>query len=60
MIFGTNEETGCGDMAWYASHGGEMPVMGFTPDGEYPLINGEKGILNGTYTRTLHQTGDYI
>lgn len=47
-------------MAWYASHGGEMPVMGFTPDGEYPLINGEKGILNGTYTRTLHQTGDYI
>ncbi len=60
VIFGTNEETGCGDMAWYASHGGEMPVMGFTPDGEYPLINGEKGILNGTYTRTLHQTGDYI
>ena len=60
VIFGTNEETGCGDMAWYASHGGEMPVMGFTPDGEYPLINGEKGILNSTYTRTLHQTGDYI
>ena len=60
VIFGTNEETGCGDMAWYAAHGGETPVMGFTPDGEYPLINGEKGILNGTYTRTLHQTSDYI
>ena len=23
---------------------------GFTPDGEYPIINGEKGILNGTYS----------
>ena len=57
VIFGTNEETGCGDMAWYASHGGEMPVMGFTPDGEYPLINGEKGILNESYAVTLHQTG---
>ena len=57
VIFGTNEETGCGDMAWYASHGGEMPVMGFTPDGEYPLINGEKGILNESYAVQLHQTG---
>lgn len=57
VIFGTNEETGCGDMAWYASRGGEMPVMGFTPDGEYPLINGEKGILNESYAVQLHQTG---
>ena len=56
-IFGTNEETGCGDMAWYAAHGGETPVMGFTPDGEYPLINGEKGILNESYAVQLHQTG---
>lgn len=47
LLFGTNEETGCGDMSWYVSHGGELPVYGFTPDGEYPIINGEKGILNG-------------
>ncbi len=59
ILFGTNEETGCQDMAWYRTHGGEMPVMGFTPDGEYPIINGEKGILNGTFSRTLHQTGAY-
>ena len=59
ILFGTNEETGCQDMAWYRTHGGEMPVMGFTPDGEYPIINGEKGILNGTFARTLHQTGAY-
>lgn len=59
LLFGTNEETGCGDMSWYVSHDGELPVYGFTPDGEYPIINGEKGILNGTYSRKLHQTGDY-
>ena len=59
ILFGTNEETGCQDMVWYREHGGELPVMGFTPDGEYPIINGEKGILNGTFARTLHQTGAY-
>lgn len=59
ILFGTNEETGCADMAWYRTHGGELPVLGFTPDGEYPLINGEKGIINCTYTRKLHQTGAY-
>ena len=59
ILFGTNEETGCGDMAWYREHGGEKPVMGFTPDGEYPVINGEKGILTGTFARRLHQTGVY-
>ena len=59
LLFGTNEETGCGDMSWYVSHGGELPVYGFTPDGEYPIINGEKGILNGTYSRKLHQTSEY-
>lgn len=31
--------------------------LGFTPDGEYPLINGEKGILNESYAVQLHQTG---
>lgn len=59
LLFGTNEETGCQDMVWYLAHGGEVPVMGFTPDGEYPIINGEKGILNGSFSRKLHQTGDY-
>lgn len=59
ILFGTNEETGCGDMAWYREHGGEMPAMGFTPDGEYPIINGEKGIMNCTYARRLHQSGAY-
>ena len=33
------------------------PGAGLTPDGEYPLINGEKGILNESYAVQLHQTG---
>lgn len=59
IIFGTSEEVGCDDIAWYVEHGGELPVIGFTPDAEYPVINGEKGIIDATYVKTLHQTGAY-
>ncbi len=58
VIFGLNEETGSADMKYYAAHGGEVPVMGFTPDGEYPVINGEKGLINEGYTVKLTQEGD--
>lgn len=58
LIFGLNEETGSADMKYYLAHGGEVPVMGFTPDGEYPVINGEKGLVNGFFSRTLSQTGE--
>lgn len=59
LLFGTNEETGCQDMKYYLEKGGEIPVMGFTPDGEYPIINGEKGIMNCSYSRKLRQNGAY-
>ncbi len=57
VIFGLNEETGSADMKYYAAQGGEVPVMGFTPDGEYPVINGEKGLVNEGYTCKFTQTG---
>ena len=57
VLFGCNEETGSQDMKYYLAHGGEVPVMGFTPDAEYPVINGEKGIINVTFSRTYTQTG---
>ena len=57
LLFGLNEETNDRDVLYYREHGGEIPVLGFTPDGEYPLINGEKGILNESYRIPLHQTG---
>lgn len=44
IIFGTNEESGMECIKYYLKHD-EMPTMGFSPDAEYPIINGEKGIL---------------
>lgn len=58
LIFGLNEETGSADMKYYLSHGGETPVMGITPDGEYPVINGEKGLVTEMFRRNLVQQGD--
>lgn len=58
VMFGCNEETGAADMKHYLAQGGETPVMGFTPDGEYPVINGEKGIINAAFVRKLNQTGE--
>ena len=57
VLLGCNEETGSQDVKYYLAQGGEVPVMGFTPDGEYPVINGEKGIINATFSRTYSQTG---
>ena len=58
VLWGCNEESGSQDMKYYLAHGGEIPVMGFTPDGEYPVINGEKGIINVTYEREMDRIGD--
>lgn len=55
ILFGTNEETGSHDMAYFFSHGGEEPVMGFTPDGAYPLVYGEKGIVISTMRKNYVQ-----
>lgn len=57
ILFGLNEETGSADMAYYKANGGEIPVMGFTPDGEYPIINGEKGLVNEAYRCDFAQEG---
>lgn len=57
VLLGCNEETGSADVKYYLAHGGEIPVMGFTPDGEYPVINGEKGIINVTFSKDYRQTG---
>ncbi|NMA86674.1 MAG: dipeptidase PepV [Tissierellia bacterium] len=44
IIFGTNEETGWGCMKHYFAHE-KAPNMAFTPDAEFPVIHGEKGII---------------
>ena len=48
VIFGTNEERGSSCIQYYVDHGEEQPVMGITPDAEYPLIFFEKGMFTAS------------
>ena len=60
-IFGTSEERGMEDMDEYFKHE-PVPELSFTPDSEYGICKGEKGILqlelytehNGTTLTQLH------
>jgi len=45
IIFGLDEESGWEDMEAYFARE-PMPDMGLTPDGDYPVIHAEKGILD--------------
>ena len=63
LIFGCNEETGSLCMQHYNEV--EEPVTaGFTPDGEFPGICGEKGMLKMTafskHTRILSMNGGFV
>lgn len=44
IIFGTNEETGSKDLPLYLANE-QPPVYGFTPDSQFPVVYGEKGIV---------------
>ncbi|MBQ3920136.1 MAG: Sapep family Mn(2+)-dependent dipeptidase [Oscillospiraceae bacterium] len=44
LILGSNEENGSEDMEYYLTKE-KFPPMLFTPDGEFPVINGEKGMI---------------
>lgn len=54
IIFGTNEENGSGEEIEYYFKTEKKPVSGFTPDGEYPIINGEKGLTVFDLVKTLN------
>ena len=49
LIFGTDEESGWGDMEFYKKHE-QLPDIAFSPDGNYPVINAEKGLLQTELT----------
>lgn len=49
LIFGLNEEDGSKGIQYYVNKGEELPIMGFTPDSCYPVINGEKGSFTLQY-----------
>jgi succinyl-diaminopimelate desuccinylase len=46
LLFGTDEETTWQDMDFNKQHGGQIPDIAFSPDGEYPIINMEKGAVH--------------
>ncbi|HEM6049452.1 dipeptidase PepV [Streptococcus suis] len=55
FIVGTDEESGWADMDYYFEHVGlPLPDFGFSPDAEFPIINGEKGNI----TAYLHFVGE--
>ena len=49
IIFGCDEESGWKCMDYYASKT-KMPDEGFSPDGDFPVINVEKGLAHFTVT----------
>lgn len=57
FIFGANEETGMGDVHYYRAHHAD-PAFLFTPDAEFPVCYGEKGIYNGLLTSADLPTGE--
>ena len=44
IILGLDEETGDSSINYYTERYGH-PDMGFTPDGDFPIVNGEMGIM---------------
>ncbi|MCG0274611.1 MAG: dipeptidase PepV [Thermosediminibacteraceae bacterium] len=50
LIIGTDEETGARCIRYYLEKE-EMPVYGFSPDAEFPIIHAEKGILRFTLVK---------
>ncbi len=58
LIVGCDEESGMRGMRRYFETE-EMPTIAFTPDADFPVINGEKGIINldiiGEYTGAIKE-----
>jgi len=48
LVFGTDEESGFECVKHYIKVEG-LPTTGFTPDGAFPVINAEKGIISGNF-----------
>lgn len=55
LILGLDEETGWNGMAYYGQRE-QMPNYGFTPDAEFPALNGEKGIVSFEIAKKFAKT----
>lgn len=54
VVFGGFEEGGCEDIEYYQKKF-PFPEMVFTPDGSFPVLNCEKGLVHLTFKGTLGQ-----
>lgn len=64
IIFGTDEESGSADVPLYLEQE-KPPVFGYTPDCKYPVVYGERGIVNYNIITSfadgsLDDLGDFI
>lgn len=59
LLVGCDEESGMQCMTYYKKHG-EIPDFGFVPDADFPVIYGEKGILNLTVSGNVETVIDSL
>ncbi|MGN1097325.1 MAG: Sapep family Mn(2+)-dependent dipeptidase, partial [Clostridia bacterium] len=50
LLFGSDEESGMGDLEYYRSKKA-LPEMMLSPDGEFPVINVEKGVCQFSFKK---------
>jgi len=55
LLFGSNEESGMADVPKYLASE-RPPLYGFTPDCKYPVVYGERGIIDFTIKTAFPQT----
>lgn len=58
FVVGSDEESGWGDMDYYFEHEAR-PDFGFSPDAEFPIINGEKGNISLLVHTPVSNEGKY-
>ena len=58
LILGSNEENGFSDIEYYQTKEAFPPML-FTPDGDFPVVTGEKGMIRYEYTG-IYDGGDII
>ncbi len=59
LIFGTNEENGSADLDIYKKYD-KFPPKVFTPDGSFPVINIEKGMMRGKFSGSISENGSIL
>lgn len=59
ILLGTNEESGCGEIEHYIAKEGKVDI-GFTPDGYFPVIFAEKGIMLFNITKEFKDKNDIL